>query len=58
MIGTWTPPGNIYTLEFNDETLSLKLAKKTAIPHDEPISWMTFDVSILTRITSPPRLLA
>ncbi|MCJ1301056.1 hypothetical protein MMC08_003855 [Hypocenomyce scalaris] len=43
MVGTWTPPGTIYTVEFNDETLSLKLVKKTGIPHDEPISWMTFD---------------
>ncbi|OCL01876.1 3-carboxy-cis,cis-mucoante lactonizing enzyme [Glonium stellatum] len=43
MVGTWTPPGNIYTIEFDDEALTLKLLKKTSIPHDEPISWMTFD---------------
>ncbi|ODH40565.1 hypothetical protein ACO22_01603 [Paracoccidioides brasiliensis] len=43
MIGTWTPPGNIYTVEFDDEALTLKLAKKTSIPEDEPISWLTFD---------------
>ncbi|KAI9847171.1 MAG: hypothetical protein M1837_003033 [Sclerophora amabilis] len=43
MVGTWTPPGAIYTLEFNDETQSLELIKKTSISHDEPISWMTFD---------------
>ncbi|OCK85632.1 3-carboxy-cis,cis-mucoante lactonizing enzyme [Lepidopterella palustris CBS 459.81] len=43
MIGTWSPPGNIYTVEFDDEALTLKLIKKTSIPHDEPISWMTFD---------------
>ncbi|PGH15545.1 hypothetical protein AJ79_02327 [Helicocarpus griseus UAMH5409] len=43
MIGTWTPPGNIYTVEFDDEALTLKLVKKTSIPEDEPISWMTFD---------------
>lgn len=46
MVGTWTPPGNIYTIEFDDEALTLKLIKKTSIPHDEPISWMTFDVSV------------
>ncbi|KAI9758145.1 MAG: hypothetical protein M4579_003177 [Chaenotheca gracillima] len=43
MVGTWTPPGAIYTLEFDDEARSLKLIKKTEIAHDEPISWMTFD---------------
>ena len=46
MVGTWTQPGNIYTIEFDDEALALKLLKKTSIPHDEPISWMTFDVSV------------
>lgn len=45
MVGTWTPPGAIFTLQFDDEALTLKLLKKTDIPHDEPISWMTFDVS-------------
>jgi carboxy-cis,cis-muconate cyclase len=44
MIGTWTPPGMIYAVEFDDELLTLKLVKKTNIPEDEPISWMTFDV--------------
>jgi carboxy-cis,cis-muconate cyclase len=44
MVGTWTPPGAIFTFAFNDETLSLELVKRTEIPHDEPISWMTFDV--------------
>ncbi|KAL5346182.1 hypothetical protein ACLOAV_009215 [Pseudogymnoascus australis] len=43
MIGTWTPPGAIFTVEFDDEALTLRLVKKTEIPHDEPISWMTFD---------------
>jgi hypothetical protein len=47
MVGTWTPPGAIFTFEFDDESLSLKLIKRTAIPEDEPISWMTFDVSFL-----------
>ena len=46
MVGTWTPPGAIFTFEFDDEKRSLKLVKRTEIPHDEPISWMTFDVSI------------
>jgi hypothetical protein len=44
MIGTWTPPGRIYTVVFDDQALTLRLVKKTAIPEDEPISWMTFDV--------------
>ncbi|KAK4180080.1 putative Carboxymuconate cyclase [Triangularia setosa] len=43
MCGTWTPPGAIFTVEFDDEALTLKLIKRTEIPHDEPISWMTFD---------------
>ena len=46
MVGTRTPPGAIFTFEFDDEALSLKLIKRTAIPEDEPISWMTFDVSL------------
>lgn len=45
MVGTWTPPGSIYTIEFDDKALTLKLVNKTSIPEDEPISWMTFDVS-------------
>lgn len=52
MIGTWTPPGRIYTVAFDDQELTLKLVKKTMIPEDEPISWMTFDVSQLTRPTT------
>jgi carboxy-cis,cis-muconate cyclase len=47
MCGTWTPPGVIVTVEFDDEALTLKLVKKTDIPEDEPISWMTFNVSVL-----------
>lgn len=45
MIGTWTPPGRIYTVAFDDAALTLTLVKKTEIPENEPISWMTFDVS-------------
>ncbi|KAK3394908.1 hypothetical protein B0H63DRAFT_62044 [Podospora didyma] len=45
MIGTWTPPGVIYTVQFDDEKLTLELVQKTYIPQDEPISWMTFDHS-------------
>lgn len=45
MIGTWTPPGAIFTVVFDDEKLTLELVKRTEIPKDEPISWMTFDVS-------------
>ena len=46
MIGTWTPPGAIFTVQFDDEALTLKLVKRTAIPEDEPISWMAFDVRL------------
>lgn len=45
MVGTWTPPGAIFTFAFDDEKLTLDLVKRTEIPQDEPISWMTFDVS-------------
>lgn len=45
MVGTWTPPGAIFTFQFDDEKLELKCIKRTEIPKDEPISWMTFDVS-------------
>ncbi len=48
-IGTWTPPGAIFTVQFDDELLELKLVKRTEIPHDEPISWMAFDVSSALR---------
>lgn len=47
MIGTWTPPGAIFTVQFDDEKLDIKLVKRTEIPKDEPISWMAFDVSLL-----------
>lgn len=49
MVGTWTPPGAIFTFAFDDEALTLKLVKRTEIAHDEPISWMTFDVSSETQ---------
>ena len=42
MVGTWTKPGRIYTVQFDDEQLTLELVKKTDIPEAEPISWMTF----------------
>lgn len=45
MVGTWTPPGAIFTFAFDDEALTLKLVKRTEIAQDEPISWMTFDAS-------------
>lgn len=44
MVGTWTPPGRIYTVQFDDAALTLAMVKKTDIPEDEPISWMTFSV--------------
>lgn len=47
MIGTWTKPGAIFTVAFDDEALILKLVKRTEIPKDEPISWITFDASEL-----------
>jgi len=54
MIGTWTPPGAIFTVEFDDEKLTLKLVKRTEIPKDEPISWMTFDVCTLLPLAGIP----
>jgi len=47
MIGTWTPPGAIFTVAFDDEKLTLTLVKRTEIPEDQPISWMAFDVSCM-----------
>lgn len=49
MVGTWTPPGAIFTFAFDDEALTLELIKKTEIPSDEPISWMTFSVRLTAR---------
>jgi carboxy-cis,cis-muconate cyclase len=46
VIGTWTPPGRLYTVAFDDEALTLELVKKTDIPEDEPISWLTISVCI------------
>ncbi len=46
MVGTWTRPGRIYTVAFDDEALTLELVKKTDIPEAEPISWMTFSVRL------------
>jgi carboxy-cis,cis-muconate cyclase len=48
MCGTWVKPGVIITVSFDTETLKLELVKKTEIPHDEPISWMAFDVCSTT----------
>ncbi|ETS78354.1 Carboxy-cis,cis-muconate cyclase [Pestalotiopsis fici W106-1] len=42
MCGTWTPPGAIFTVAFDDEKLTCEVVKRTEIPKDEPISWMTF----------------
>lgn len=56
MVGTWVPPGAIFTLEFDDENLTLTLIKKTPIPEAEPISWMTFDVSVPDRYPGSQRL--
>lgn len=53
MVGTWTPPGAIFTFAFDDEKLTLELVKRTEIPQDEPISWMTFDVSPLLVLPDP-----
>lgn len=57
MIGTWTPPGAIFTVQFDDEKLELKLVKRTEIPEDEPISWMTFDVRQFISMAFIDRLL-
>ncbi|KAL7932725.1 hypothetical protein V8C35DRAFT_306567 [Trichoderma chlorosporum] len=43
MVGTWTPPGAIFTFAFDDEALTLDLVARTEIARDEPISWMAFD---------------
>ncbi|KAF2765169.1 3-carboxy-cis,cis-mucoante lactonizing enzyme, partial [Teratosphaeria nubilosa] len=40
-IGTWTPPGAIFTITFDDHTHKLELLQRTPIPQDEPISWLT-----------------
>lgn len=53
MVGTWTPPGAIFTFEFDDVALTLKMIKRTAIPEDQPISWMTFDVSFSALSSRP-----
>jgi hypothetical protein len=37
--------GAIFTFAFDDEKLTLELVKRTEIPKDEPISWMSFNVS-------------
>ncbi|KAF2673771.1 3-carboxy-cis,cis-mucoante lactonizing enzyme [Microthyrium microscopicum] len=42
-VGTWTPPGAIFSFEFDDESFDLKLIARTAIPEAEPISWMTLN---------------
>lgn len=58
MVGTWTPPGRIYTVAFDDEALTLDLVKKTDIPEAEPISWMTFSVGIaFNAFSAAPRSL-
>ena len=58
MVGTWTPPGAIFTFEFDDEKLTLDLIKRTPIPEDKPISWMTFDVSERAGVSVQPSDLA
>lgn len=45
VIGTWTPPGALFTVAFDDEKLTLELVRRTNIPYNEPISWMGLDVS-------------
>jgi hypothetical protein len=50
MVGTWTPPGAIFSFEFDDETLELNMIKRTEIPKDEPISWMALSVSAHSKI--------
>ena len=53
-----TPPGAIFTVVFDDEKLTLELVKRTEIPKDEPISWMTFDVKTRCIITLERRAYA
>ena len=45
MIGTWTRPGAIFTVQFDPTKQTLKLVKKTEISHGEAISWMTLSVT-------------
>ncbi|TVY23078.1 Carboxy-cis,cis-muconate cyclase [Lachnellula hyalina] len=52
MVGTWTPPGAIFTFQFDDEALTLKMIKRTTIPEDEPISWITFDATAMKKWSS------
>jgi len=54
MVGTWTPPGAIFTFAFDDEALTLELVHRTPIPEDEPISWMTFDVRVHYNMPTMP----
>lgn len=58
MVGTWTPPGAIFSFEFDDESLTLKLIHRAEIPEDEPISWMTFNVSSRVFFYMPVNLAA
>lgn len=44
MCGSWVGDGAIYTVEFNDEELTLRIVNRQETPKGEPISWMTFDV--------------
>lgn len=41
VVGTWTPPGALFTFEFDDEALTLSLVKRTPLAESEPISWLT-----------------
>ncbi|KAF2863539.1 3-carboxy-cis,cis-mucoante lactonizing enzyme [Piedraia hortae CBS 480.64] len=41
IVGTWTPPGALFIFTFDSVTHRLTLLKRTPIPHDEPISWLT-----------------
>ncbi|MCJ1442006.1 MAG: hypothetical protein MMC23_002498 [Stictis urceolatum] len=41
LIGTWTPPGVVFTVAFDDEALTLELVERNPIPEHEPISWLT-----------------
>jgi carboxy-cis,cis-muconate cyclase len=43
LVGTWTRPGAIFSFSFDAGSRELQLIHRTAIDHDEPISWMTLN---------------
>lgn len=42
MVGSWTKPGGILTIKFDESNRTLELVKRTETPDQEPLSWITF----------------